>query len=303
MPGWIAHVKKYAADHNISYKEALSKASASYTGSKAKKPTAKKKLAPKKPKSVSGTKKSGVVGEDLLQSKKGAGLLDTVKNIAGLVKEGVSGLKDKIFFPPNKLPGGSQKVFNKYAAEKIKGITVYREPINSMVNKAINMLSLGAFDKAKKSLGYDDMFHLFMVVYTYKGAVRIEKNERITLTDLGAKDISGKESVNIDNVPANLTLDMFFENARKAVGDHKFFQYNAFENNCQDFLMMLLENSMSVNPDVKTFIKQDAEALLKQQPGYLSSIAQFATDTAGKISQVVSGQGKRRAKRKQKIRG
>ena len=34
MSGWIAHVKQYAKTHNISYKEALKKASSTYKKSR-----------------------------------------------------------------------------------------------------------------------------------------------------------------------------------------------------------------------------------------------------------------------------
>lgn len=271
---WIAHVKKYQAAHpGMSYKDALSEAGKTY-----------KKKSPSK-------------------KVKGKGILSdawkTVKGVASNVKAGIDGLKAKIFFPPNKLPGGSQKVFNQNADAIIQKITVRREPINSMVNKAINWISMGAFDKAKKELGYDDMFHLQAVLHTNKGDITFEKNERINIAKAGLK--SGGDTVEIANIPADLTFDKFFTAGLKAMGDFKFFQYNAFENNCQDFILGVLNANLSLSSEVKSFIKQDSEALLKKQPGYLSRIAQAATDAAGKISQITSGQGKRKVtKRKAK---
>lgn len=226
------------------------------------------------------------------KAQRGSGLWDTVKNIAGLVKEGVKTAKDRLFFPANKLSAPSQKVFNETKDAIINSITVNRVPLDSMVNKALNFLSLGAFNRVKKELGYDDMFHLSAILHTSKGDILIEKNERINISRKLPK--SG-EQVQVSGT--NKSFDEFLDKARKSMGDHHFFQYNAFENNCQDFLMGLLRANGILTSEASQFIKQDAVALLKKMPSYLSTVAQGATDTAGRVKQAL-GLGKKKPKRR-----
>lgn len=211
--------------------------------------------------------------------KVGKGIIDSIKNA--------------LFFPPNKLPGGAQRNYEKLKGATITKIMVNRYPINSMVDKFINLVSLGSFSKAKKELGYDKMFHLSMVLYTNKGRIAVEKNERINIAPGGT---GAGESIDIA-YPHGDTFASFLAKARHAMGDHRFFQYNAFSNNCQDFILGLLQANGVLTAEAKAFIKQDAESLVKKMPGFVGKVAQAATDLGGKVSQLISGQGRRRKKK------
>lgn len=240
-----------------------------------------------------------ILGQEYRNRKgqQGAGFLDVVKSIAKNVKQGLVTAKNRIFFPANKLSAPSQRVFNENKDAIITSITINRVPINSMVNKAINFLSLGAFDRVKRELGYDDMFHLSAILRTNKGDILIEKNERIKIS---RSLPSTGEQVQVSGT--NKSFEEFLEKGRKAMGDHYFFQYNAFENNCQDFLIGLLRANGILTSEASTFIKQDAVALMKKMPSYLSRIAQGATDAAGRLGQAV-GLGRRKiVQKKPKIR-
>lgn len=233
MGDWVKHVKAYQAAHGGTYGDAMRAARASWQGKK----------------------KARVL--------KGTGVIDSIKR-------GIAKVKDALFFPPNKLPGDAQKAFMRIRDKAIMSFTVCRVPINSMVDKALNLISLGKYDKAKKDLGYDQMYHLFVVCHLRGGeTVRIEKLERISIKMGGVP--SGAETV---TVPSNQsTVDMMFEKARKSMGDHAFFQYNAFSNNCQDFILGLLSAVGTVPAEARTFIKQNADALIKKLPGYVGKIS------------------------------
>lgn len=239
-------------------------------------------MPPKKARAPKKAKTSKQIGGNILKRH--------VESSIAVIKDLVSSAKKALFFPPNKLPGGSQKTLNAHAQDIIQSITVRREPINSVVNKALNVLTFGAFKKAMKDLAYDKMFHLSMVIKTNKTHLTLEKNERINLSTT-IKRNAGTEQVDVPWSKSDVSLDQFLENARKSMGDHRFFQYNAFQNNCQDFLWGILKANGAASPDVVKFIKQDAEKLVSKMPSYIKKIAQFATDTAGKITQVMSGQG------------
>lgn len=229
-------------------------------------------------------------------TKRGKGILKNIGNaIKSHLKSSVNVIKDVFFFPPNALPGGSQKVFNAHKGDIIKEITIRRAPINSAVSSVLNVLTFGSYKKAMKNLNYDSMFHLSMVVKTNRAHILVEKNERINISTTIKRE-SNTEEVDVP-VSKSVTLDAFLENARKAMSDRRFFQYNAFENNCQDFLLGLLKANGMASAEVSKFIKQDAEKLVAQMPGYIKKISQFATDAGGKISQITSGQGRTRKKK------
>lgn len=206
--------------------------------------------------------------------KKGKGLIDKVKQA--------------LFFPPNKLPGNSQSVFNRFNDAAITKIMVNRTPVVSAIDRVLNVISLGKYGDAKKDLNYDKMFHLSMVLYTTKGVIGVEKLERINIQVGGT---GAGESIDIA-YPTRDTLASFMEKARRKMGDHRFFQYNAFENNCQDFI---IEANRVLSSEARSFIKQDALTLMNKMPRYVSKIAQLATDTAGKLRQIFTGQGRKKA--------
>ena len=230
----------------------------------------------------------------------GGGIISDVWNkIKSIPKKVITKIKEHIFFPPNKLPGNSQKVFNKIKDDVIIGIEIRRDPIQSIITAIINLLSKGKFYEKIKSLGYDKVFHLYMILTLDTGKkVLIEKNERINIKEGSPSLKSDTQVLPVSNVQ-KITVNEFLENARVKVGDHDFFQYSANNNNCQKFLKSLLESSNMLNSDALEFIMQDAEEIFSSLPNWLAKFAQFITDTAGKVSQHMTGQGK---KHKRKIK-
>ncbi len=215
------------------------------------------------------------------------------KGLIGNLKKAVKYSKERIFFPADKLPGSAQKAYDKLKGATVKSIMVNRKPVSGIVEKMLNFMSIGTYEKEKKKLGYDKMFHLSMVLTTNQGRIAVEKNERI---NIAAGGTGGGESIEIAYDRGD-TFASFLEKARWKMGDHKFFQYNAFENNCQDFIIGLLSANGVLSAEAKKFVKQDAESLLKAMPGFVGRVAQAATDVAGKISERITGQGRKRKKK------
>ena len=59
-----------------------------------------------------------------------------------------------------------------------------------------------------------------------------------------------------------VTLNELMEGGKKVLGD-KFFKYNAATNNCQSFIMALLQGSGLGTSENFAFIKQDTESIFK----------------------------------------
>jgi hypothetical protein len=211
-----------------------------------------------------------------------------VKNAWSNVKTNVTNKFEDIrqnFFPAKKLPQPVQVLFDKYKNNRVISAQIRREPIFAIIDKVINLISGGKFDEAKREQGYDKMFHLSLIITLDNGVkLLIEKNERINMTT-NWKDTDKVEYFNVGPIFTNPTLEQFFQNTEKAVGDHRFFTYNAFDQNCQRFIADLLQSNNSLSDNAKNFILQDAQSIVKKMPFFVSKIAQFATDTAGRVKQ------------------
>jgi len=218
-----------------------------------------------------------------------------VRNVGTTIAEGATkfgnvatNIKETIFFPEKKLPSSIQPIFEKYKNYKIISFQIRREPILAFVDKFINFISFGKFNEAKRNLGYDKMFHLSLILQLENGPkLLIEKNERINMT-LNWKDGNQVQYFPASGslqMPGNPTLGEFYDRTLKAVGDHQFFTYNAFAQNCQAFISDLLRSNNALSNDAQNFVMQDAQTVIKQLPFYVSKVAQFTTDTAGRVRQ------------------
>jgi hypothetical protein len=133
------------------------------------------------------------------------------------------------------------------------------------------------------------MYHLRMVITTENNKrIQIEKNEVINIsTSISAHIKQEGQSVNLPN--QHLTLNQLLEGAKRILGS-KMYSYHPFENNCQDFIIAILEGSNLLNETLKNFIKQDVSELATINP-YLSKIASGITSLGGKFNEIIHGTG------------
>lgn len=217
------------------------------------------------------------------------------------VRAGWEWLKDKTFFAKKEYSAPAKNMLIQFGGKKITGLTLRRAPIYSAIDKVLNLVSLGQFEKGKKESQFDTMFHLGIVVHLEGGAkVLLEKNERISLkTGFKWNDVD-TEYLPISS--KSITLMELLENTRKAMGDHNFFRYNAFENNCQDFVMGILRANGLVTSQATTFVKQDMSKILPRMTSVTKKIAQFTTDSAARVKDFFGmGRIKRKCLAEQKV--
>ena len=238
------------------------------------------------------TKKNILRGSALMDSmirkKKGDSIFSKIQNW-------LSSIKKKLFFPSDRLQKDSQEVFNEYKNEEIFSLEVRRVPLSSGFQIFANAISFGALKKKISDLGYDNVFHLsLMVVFKNREVITIEKNEAIRIAKGYTYDESeGMEfmAVPFDEINNKLTLNELLEKTRKRIGDHYFYQYNLKDNNCQKFIINILKSNDLLTPELKEFIEQDVLELFKSLPSFADKFAQFATDSYAKIKEFL-GQGR-----------
>jgi hypothetical protein len=104
------------------------------------------------------------------------------------------------------------------------------------------------------------------------------------------------------NIAGQPTLNEFIQKTVDKMGKYGFTNYDALDNNCQKFILSLLEANGSLTPALKNFIYQDITGIVQRLPSYVDRISRFATDTAARAQELI-GQGKRRitTKRKQAL--
>ena len=188
-------------------------------------------------------------------------------------------------------PPSARKTIEKYGTWTIKSMYLRRDPVQSAIHYAFNVLSLGTWNKARKDENFDRLFHLGLVVVleSPRGErvnVLIEKNEVINIGDVKPRD-SDTQLLTIPP-PEPTTLAQFLEKAYRLKGD-ELFRYDPFKNNCQDFIITILRANDALPPYAASFIKQDVTTLVDKLPGFVAPIAKAITDLGALTNVALEG--------------
>ncbi|RZI45297.1 hypothetical protein [Candidatus Finniella inopinata] len=235
------------------------------------------------------------------QHLQGAGIIDTLRTV-------FTGVRTD--WPPSV-----RRWRDQHGTEKIINVTIVREPINSVIDKALNIISFGGWDKAKAKYSYDDLFHLFMILdfkgkspYTQPTAsddgnsvdgakpggaeetsvvddARLEKNQTVEM-----RKNNHKKYNDVLELSANISLNEFLNNAKNEYGS-KLFKYDAATNNCQVFIFQMLDASGLWNKELSNFVMQDAERVLKELHPGVKKIMDTITDVADRGDALLNGSG------------
>jgi hypothetical protein len=241
-----------------------------------------------------------VFGELLPEHAKlsGRGFFDFFKKGYESAKETLGNLVDTTtdYFKPrlDSYDNKTASMMKQIGNLPITRLQIYKAPLREMFNKALDLVSLGAWSKSKKKYGFDTFFHLGLLATLDNGQTYIiEKLDRPSVS----QDFNlNEEGLEVLDVPLTglgakrLTINNLLEDARKAVGDQKFFEYDSFRNNCQFFVRMLLDNQGLYTEREKNFFFQDISQLVNELPEYVQNFQRFATDTTATFGKI-TGQG------------
>jgi hypothetical protein len=223
--------------------------------------------------------------------KKGGGFLDTIKKPFQNIYNA--------FTPITSLNNISTETMNNYGSWMAMKITVARTPLNQMLENSINLISFGQFEELKKQFGFDSLFHLSLIVYLSSGEgfknVVVEKNEVVNIEPLDKNNSTNKNTQYLNiNIPYNTNLNIIIQNTRKMMGDNKFFTYNAFNNNCQNFVYSVLKSNALLTKEAGQFILQDVSGIEKELNrkgfSYVPSIMHKITNIGSIVSRL-TGRG------------
>jgi hypothetical protein len=190
-------------------------------------------------------------------------------------------IKNTVDALQNKQKGISPSVdrfLQEHGDEPISQLTISRNVISSFTTGALNFIS----PNFKKKNGNNLLYHLKILIKTYKTSLSLEKNERITISNYQMN--KGAENMNV-NVPNGLSLNILLANTRNLMGG-KFLSYSAFNNNCQSLILAILQSNNLSTPQNVLFTKQATEHLFTPQ---LRKITNTITDILGKVNIIREG--------------
>jgi hypothetical protein len=183
--------------------------------------------------------------------------------------------------------------FEKYLQEngnkQIESIEVGRKPINKNIDTVLNIMSGGRYNKKKKELKYDDVYHQFLIVKYKDGTKRkIEKNSSIEASEVKEEDennvfvkLPTKENTNLKDV---------IERTKEKYLNYD--EYSAEKNNCQDFVKKVVKANDLLPDNIdeeKVLQTQNAKELIDTLPSSLRNIPFVATEIARIKDRVIDG--------------
>ena len=152
-----------------------------------------------------------------------------------------------------------KKILSQFGDVPIQRIFIKRTPLGKLMKAALNIASLGEFNKKFKNIPYDELYHLRLDIETSKGRVTLEKNEVINM-DVRPKTEKNTQSMLVEDLPSGLTINEMLEKTKRAMGG-KFYVYQAKSNNCQFFVMSILRANDLDTKQNEEFVIQDATSL------------------------------------------
>jgi hypothetical protein len=226
-------------------------------------------------------------------SPRGVGILQDISSaLKNTFTSAVKKTKDYanvIISGRNDYPPKVRKILSELGTKMIKSAMVRRTPVPSVLTTALNAVSLGEFAKRFKTAPYDTLFHLSLVLDLEGGTkLLIEKNEVINMDK--NPSIPQKTDIQlVSNIPANLSVNDMLQKAQQKMGGY-YFSYSARDNNCQDYIMAILQANNMGNDENYTFIKQDTKQLFEGLTT-LRKVSNTITDLGAKVNEITTGAG------------
>jgi hypothetical protein len=163
-------------------------------------------------------------------------------------------------------------------------VRVGKIPVSSGVQKFLNFISFGEFKKKQKQLGYNDVYHNFMLITLENGKTfKVEKNHVVEATQVSPSDYRQAKLIDIPVDAENRDLNMKHLISTAEADNTDFWYYDPESKNCQVFVKEMLDRNDLKPLDETGYMEirpQDSTALLDTL-GAARDIPKWITDQAG----------------------
>ena len=176
----------------------------------------------------------------------------------------------------SNIPPSVKHALEKIGDQLIVSARCGRTPVQSLVQGALKTIA---------TVPYDNLFHLFLELQLADRKWVIEKIERINLVPEDRSNKAGAEFTS--SFPVGKTVYELFQNTEKHMGA-RFLPYQSNSNNCQVFIMGILDANGLNTPELTAFVKQDTRSIFKNNPT-LRKVANTLTDLGGYANAAMQG--------------
>ena len=222
---------------------------------------------------------------------KGSGFIDDIKNIHDKVNK----YKDAIVYGRNDYQPKVREILNNHGKDIIISAVIIRNPIQKAMINILNAISMGSFQNKLDKSEYDKLFHLQLVVTTNTGLnISIEKNEVIYMK-INPQIPQFSESSIVTPLTQGLTIQSLMDNT-KSYMKNSFFYYSAKTQNCQDFVLGILNANHIGNEENRLFTKQNTDQLFDNSD-FLRKFSNSITDLGARVNVIKEGAGNRYRRR------
>ena len=176
----------------------------------------------------------------------------------------------------SNIPPSVKHALEKIGDQQIVSARCGRTPVQSLVQGALRTIA---------TVPYDNLFHLFLELQLADRKWVIEKIERINLVPEDRSNKAGAEFTS--SFPVGKTVYELFQNTEKHMGA-RFLPYQSNSNNCQVFIMGILDANGLNTPELTAFVKQDTRSIFKIN-STLRKVANTLTDLGGYANAAMQG--------------
>ena len=153
-----------------------------------------------------------------------------------------------------------QGIIDKYGDCKINKIYLVRQPFGKLLNLFCNILTLFNYNKYISESEDNSPYHQSLI-FEIKNEntikfLLLEKNNCINICETFLIN----KTYDFKKVPIskkNITLNKILKVTQKRIGNYKFFNWNIYKNNCQQFTKEILITLNSYTKEYKDFIVKD----------------------------------------------
>lgn len=168
-------------------------------------------------------------------------------------------------------------------------IYICRRPITSQFKKIVDTINrYSGFE----GMVHDKLFHLFFILtLTNNKRIVLEKNEDL---NIDYYKLSNVDEIRRIMTTRQYTMNELLKNAINTYGNKRIFEYDAFNTNCQKFVMdIIMANDIEVNQDDINFIIQDVKNLL---PKWAQRLTHYITSFYNRLKMAIYGYGMKNIK-------
>lgn len=190
-------------------------------------------------------------------------------------------------------PPSYRKFVQENGDKRITRMMVCRRPLPGAIIKVADAITKGNFSGTVKRLGYDDVFHLFLIITLDDGSSWVMEKNHVLSVHRANPGQTGSETI-CKPVPIGnkiLTLSQLIRPVVQVQGPN-YAHYTFDEWNCQRYVDDTLKYSGLLTPDLHKFIYQDAKEIAATIPSFGRWLASKATNLAARLDQVIHGSGR-----------